>query len=397
MKIVIPDKVSKMSAKIFEENGFEVEHRPSIDIGKCNEISKGSEALVVRSYDLHELELSDSLLAIGRSGAGVNNIPVEKCTEKGIVVFNTPGANANAVKELVLCGLFLSSRKIVDGVNWTVCQKEHGEKVSKLVEENKSQFKGSEIKGKKLGVVGLGAVGMLVANDALALGMNVMGYDPFISIDNAWKLSRDVGQAKNLDSLIKNSDYITLHVPLNDKTNRMINNSFFKKMKKGVRIMNFSREEIINTQDLIGALKSGIVGNYVTDFPNCELIGVPNVICIPHLGASTEEAEENCAVMVTEQLVDFLKNGNVVNSVNFPTCKMERNGNTRITVINKNIPGMIEKVTTVIADEKLNIEEMINKSRGEMAYSFFDVSGDVNERIIGKLKDIEGVVRVRKL
>ena len=397
MKIVIPDKVSKMSAKIFEENGFEVEHRPSIDIGKCNEISKGSEALVVRSYDLHELELSDSLLAIGRSGAGVNNIPVEKCTEKGIVVFNTPGANANAVKELVLCGLFLSSRKIVDGVNWTVCQKEHGEKVSKLVEENKSQFKGSEIKGKRLGVVGLGAVGMLVANDALALGMNVMGYDPFISIDNAWKLSRDVGQAKNLDSLIKNSDYITLHVPLNDKTNRMINNSFFKKMKKGVRIMNFSREEIINTQDLIGALKSGIVGNYVTDFPNCELIGVPNVICIPHLGASTEEAEENCAVMVTEQLVDFLKNGNVVNSVNFPTCKMERNGNTRITVINKNIPGMIEKVTTVIADEKLNIEEMINKSRGEMAYSFFDVSGDVNERIIGKLKDIEGVVRVRKL
>ena len=397
MKVVIPDKVSKMSAKIFEENGFEVEHRPSIDIGKCNEISKGSEALVVRSYDLHELELSDSLLAIGRSGAGVNNIPVEKCTEKGIVVFNTPGANANAVKELVLCGLFLSSRKIVDGVNWTVCQKEHGEKVSKLVEENKSQFKGNEIKGKRLGVVGLGAVGMLVANDALALGMNVMGYDPFISIDNAWKLSRDVGQAKNLDSLIKNSDYITLHVPLNDKTNRMINNSFFKKMKKGVRIMNFSREEIINTQDLIGALKSGIVGNYVTDFPNCELIGVPNVICIPHLGASTEEAEENCAVMVTEQLVDFLKNGNVVNSVNFPTCKMERNGNTRITVINKNIPGMIEKVTTVIADEKLNIEEMINKSRGEMAYSFFDVSGDVNERIIGKLKDIEGVVRVRKL
>ena len=397
MKVLIPDKVSKSSLKILKDDGFFAEQNPGISIGECSSMAKDADAIIVRSYELHNLEFSRSIVAIGRAGAGVDNIPVQKCTENGVVVFNTPGANANAVKELVLCGLLLSSRKIVDGVNWAVCQKESGSEVPKLVEKNKSQFKGMEIKGKNLGVIGLGAIGMLVANDALALGMNVIGYDPYISVENAWKLSRDVKNAKELKSLLYSSDYITIHVPLNDKTRGVVNKDMFEKMKKGVKIMNFSRDEIVNTKDLIEAINKGIVSSYVTDFPNCDLIGVKNVICIPHLGASTDEAEENCAVMVARQVADFLKNGNIANSVNFPSCGLERNGSARITIINKNVPGIIEKITTIIANAGLNIEEMINKSKADIAYNIIDAKGNVGEEVIEKLENAEGIIRVRRL
>jgi len=397
MKILIPDKVSKTSAKILKEDGFAVEQNPGISIEECNNKAIDADAIVVRSYKLHELEFNNHIKAIGRAGAGTDNIPLDRCTEKGIVVFNTPGANANAVKELVLCGLLLSSRKIVDGVNWAVCQKDSGSEVPKLVEKNKDQFKGIEIKGKNLGVIGLGAVGMLVANDALSLGMDVIGYDPYISVENAWRLSRDVKNAKDLRTLLADSDYITIHVPLNEKTKGMFNKEMFEKMKKGVKIMNFSRDDIINSKDLIDAINKDIVSSYVTDFPNCDLIGVKNVICVPHLGASTDEAEENCAVMVTRQIIDFLKNGNITNSVNFPNCELERNGNARITIVNKNIPAMIEKVTTILAEANLNIEEMINKSKGNIAYNILDISGVVSEETIKKLEESEGVIRVRKL
>lgn len=397
MKIAIPDKVSKTSKKIFEEKGYIVEQKPDIDIDECYNISKDADAIIVRSYNLHELKLADSLFAIGRAGAGVNNIPIDNCTESGVVVFNTPGANANAVKELVLCGLLLSSRKIITGVNWTANQKEHGEDVPKLIEKNKKQFKGTEVKGKKLGVIGLGAIGMLVANDALALGMEVDGYDPYLSVENAWKLSKDVNKADNIDSLISDSDYITIHVPLVDATRGMINKKMLSKMKDGVRIMNFSRDELVNTSDLIEALGNGKINSYVTDFPNSQLIGVENVVTIPHLGASTAEAEENCAVMITDQIMDFLKNGNIINSVNFPPCKLERNGSERITIVNRNIPGMIERITDVFAGAGLNIEEMLNKSRGDVAYTIFDVKGEINDGVLQKIAEIEGVLKVRKL
>jgi D-3-phosphoglycerate dehydrogenase len=393
----MPDKVSKAAVKILAEEGFNADQKPGIDIKECSAHAKDSDAMIARSYELKELEFDGRLKAISRAGAGVNNIPVEKCTEKGIVVFNTPGANANAVKELVICGLLLSSRKIVDGVNWTVCQKEHGQEVPKLVEKGKNQFKGTEIKGKHLGVVGLGAIGMLVANDAVSLGMNVIGYDPYITIENAWRLSADVNKANSMDHLTRTSDYITFHIPLTPETRGSVNREMFSKMKKGVKIMNFSRDEIVNTKDLIDAIKAGIVERYVTDFPNCDLLGVENIICIPHLGASTEEAEENCAVMASGQIVDFLKTGSIKNSVNFPDCQLENKGNTRITVINRNVPAMIEKITTVFADNSLNIEEMLNKSRGNYAYNIFDVKGDVTEEVLKKLEQIEGVLKVRKL
>ena len=397
MKIVIPDTVSSTAKKIFEDNNFKVKHEPGIDIQALYKLSKDADALVVRSYNLHDLFFSDSLRAIGRAGAGVNNIPVEKCSENGVVVFNTPGANANAVKELVLCGLFLSSRKIIEGINWTHNQKQNAEKVPKLVEDNKKQFKGTEIKGKTLGVIGLGAVGILVANDADSLGMNVIGFDPYITVEHAWMLSRTVKNAKEMDSLIKEADYLTVHVPLNDKTKGLINKRLFKKMKKGIKIMNFSRYEIIDTNDLVKALKDGTVEKYITDFPSHELIGYDNVILIPHLGASTEEAEENSALIISNQIIDFLKEGNIKNSVNFPDCKLDRHGETRITIINKNVPGMIEKITKIFAQTNVNIEAMINRSKGDYAYNIFNVSGNIEDDMIEKLNKIEGAIKIRKL
>ena len=394
MKIAIPDKVSRTAAKIFNENGLDVEQNPGIEVGK---IPKDADAVVVRSYELHNLEIDGNLKAIGRAGAGVNNIPIDKCTENGVVVFNTPGANANAVKELVICSLLLASREILAGVNWTASQKESGDKIQELVEKNKKQFAGTEIMGKYLGVIGLGAVGTPVANAASALGMNVIGHDPYISIENAWKLSTTIEKADTMESLLAKSDYVTLHVPLTSGTKGMINKDIISRMKNGVKLVNFSRGEIVNLEDLKKALDSGKVGKYITDFPSREILEAKNVVCVPHLGASTEEAEENCAVMISNQVVDFLKNGNIINSVNFPSCKLERNGYGRITIVNKNIPGMIEKITDVLAEEKLNIAGMINKSKEGIAYDIFNIDEEINDAMIEKIKKIEGIVKVRKL
>jgi len=394
MKIAIPDKVSRTAAKIFSDNNLVVEQNPGIEVDK---IPKDADAIVVRSYELHNLKINKSLKAIGRAGAGVNNIPIDKCTENGVVVFNTPGANANAVKELVICSMLLASREIIAGVNWTASQKDLGDKVPEHVEKNKKLFSGTEIMGKCLGVLGLGAIGIPVANAASALGMRVIGYDPYISIENAWKLSTTVEKADTIEYLLANSDYITLHVPLTNGTKGMVNSDTLAKMKNGVKLLNFSRGELVISEDLKKALDSGKVGKYITDFPSCDVLEAKNVVCVPHLGASTEEAEENCAVMISNQLADFLKNGNIANSVNFPACKLERNGHGRITVVNKNIPGMIEKITEILAEEKLNIAGMINKSKDNVAYNIFNIDGTASDAIIGKLQLVEGIIKARKL
>ncbi len=394
MKIAIPDKVSKTAAKMFNEKGLDIEQNPGIEADK---IPKDADAIVVRSYELHNMEINKTLKAIGRAGAGVNNIPIGKCTENGVVVFNTPGANANAVKELVICSLLLASRDIVAGINWTASQKESGDKIPEIVEKNKKLFAGTEIMGKCLGVIGLGAVGIPVANAASALGMNVIGHDPYISIENAWKLSTTVEKADTMESLLAKSDYITLHVPLTNGTRGMINKDAISMMKDGVKLVNFSRGEIVSSEDLKKALDSGKIGKYITDFPSSEILEAKNVVCVPHLGASTEEAEENCAVMISSQIMDFLKNGNISNSVNFPQCKLERSGNGRITIVNKNIPGMIERITDILAEEKLNIAGMINKSRENIAYNIFNIDGSISDAIIEKMGKIEGVVKVRKV
>lgn len=353
------------------------------------------DAILVRSANMHDMKLPSSLLAIARAGAGVNNIPVEQCAEKGIIVFNTPGANANAVKELVLAGLLLSSRRIVESIQWVQSLKGKTD-ISKEIEKNKSKFTGPEIKGKKLGVIGLGSIGVLVANAAQAIGMDVTGYDPFISIPAAWNLSREVHQATNIDTLLAESDYITIHIPLLDETKNIINKDTLSKMKKGVRLLNFSRGELVNTADLLEALKNGIVSKYVTDFPNEELIGVDNVIPIPHLGASTPESEENCAVMAVEQLRDYIENGNIKNSVNYPHCELPRSLDTqRITIAHRNIPNMVGQITSILASKNINISNMINKSKGSYAYTIIDIEGEISNETLDRLSQIVGVLRVR--
>ncbi|HJX66818.1 MAG TPA: phosphoglycerate dehydrogenase [Polyangia bacterium] len=353
------------------------------------------DAILVRSADMHSMTLPASVKAIGRAGAGVNNIPVEQCSKRGIVVFNTPGANANGVKELVLAGLLLSSRRIVPGIEWVRTLKGKGKEVGALVEKGKNDFVGPEIKGKKLGVIGLGAIGVMVANDALALGMEVAGYDPYISVEAAWGLARTVRRATSLDMLLAESDYITLHVPLMDQTKGMLNRDKFALMKKGVRIVNLARGGLVKNADLLEALKAGAVGCYVTDFPDDDLLDVPNVIAIPHLGASTPEAEDNCAVMAVEQVRDFLENGNVKNAVNFPACALPVMGRNRIVVANANVPNMVGQITTVLAADKINIADMMNKSAGDRAYNIIDIDGDVAEAQVEKLRKIEGVITAR--
>jgi D-3-phosphoglycerate dehydrogenase len=353
------------------------------------------DAILVRSADMHSMTLPPSVKAIGRAGAGVNNIPVDQCSKRGIVVFNTPGANANGVKELVLAGLLLSSRRIVPGIEWVRTLKGKGKEVGALVEKGKNDFVGPEIKGKKLGVVGLGAIGVMVANDALALGMEVAGYDPYISVEAAWGLARTVRRATSLDMLLAQSDYITLHVPLMDQTKGMLNRDKFALMKKGVRIVNLARGGLVKNADLLEALKAGAVGCYVTDFPDDDLLDVPNVIPIPHLGASTPEAEDNCAIMAVEQVRDFLESGNVKNSVNFPACALPVMGRNRIVVANANVPNMVGQITTVLAADKINIVNMMNKSAGELAYNIIDIDGDVAEEQVEKLRKIEGVITAR--
>ncbi len=353
------------------------------------------DAIIVRSHKMHDMKLPGSLKAIARAGAGVNNIPVEKCSERGIVVFNTPGANANSVKELVITGLFLSSRDILGGVQWAKTLIGSGDEVPKLIEKGKSQFAGPEIMGKKLGVIGLGAVGVMVANDAASLGLDVTGYDPFISIESAWGLSRDVKKARGLDNLLSDSDYISLHVPLNEETEGMINHDRFAIMKKGVRLLNFARGGLVRTKDLKEALKSGILGKYITDFPDEELLKTDGVICIPHLGASSLEAEENCAVMAVDQIRNFLERGNIRNSVNFPNCEMDITGDWRLVIANRNIPAMVGQITAVLADERINIADMLNRSRGELAYNIIDIDGEISDRSIKKIRAIDGVLMVR--
>ncbi len=350
-------------------------------------------AILLRSYKMHDMELPESLEGIGRAGAGVNNIPIDKCSEKGIVVFNTPGANANGVKEMVLAGLFMASRDITGGIKWANSLQGEGDMVSKLVEKGKSNFGGQEIKGKKLGVIGLGAIGVMVANDAIALGMDVVGYDPFISVEAAWGLSSEVTRAKALESMLSEVDYITLHVPLMDKTKGMINSEKFGMMKDNVKILNFARGGLVNNADLKDALSSGKVGCYVTDFPDEDMLNVKGIIPIPHLGASTMESEDNCAIMATKQIKAFLETGNIKNSVNYPNCELLKTDKPRLIVLNKNIPNMVSQITSLLAEEHINIADMLNKSKGDYAYNIIDFDGEMTGKQIKKINNIEGVIK----
>ncbi len=353
--------------------------------------------VLVRSAAMHDMELPESLLAIARAGAGVNNIPVDACGEKGIVVFNTPGANANAVKELVIAGLFLSSRKIVAGADWAQTLKGEGDAVGKLVEKGKSAFAGPEIKGKKLGVIGLGAIGVLVANAALSLGMDVYGYDPYLSVDAAWKLSRSVHHANTLDEIYAACDYISVHVPLLPATKGMLGAEAFAAMKDGVRLLNFSRAGLVDSEAMLAALESGKVASYVVDFPTDEMLGVENVIAIPHLGASTPESEDNCAVMAADQMKDYLENGNITNSVNYPDVSAPRAGETRLCVLHKNIPNVLTSISAVVSAVGINIDSMTSKSRKDFAYVILDIDGAAQDSFVADILAIEGVIRVRVL
>ena len=351
------------------------------------------DAVIVRSAKMHDMELPESLLAIARAGAGTNNIPVDKCTDKGIVVFNTPGANANAVKELVICGLFLASRKIIPGIDFANSLKGTGDDYGKQVEKGKSAFKGPEIQGKKLGVIGLGAIGVQVANAAKGLGMEVYGYDPYLSVDAAWNLSSTIHHAAKIDEIFANCDYITVHVPLNDQTKDTINAESIDKMKDGVRILNFSRDGLVNAADMIEALESGKVAAYATDFAVDELLGVPGVITMPHLGASTPESEDNCARMAAYELVEYLENGNIKNSVNMPNAEMARVCKNRHCVIHKNVPNVLRGITSQFVDS--NINDFMNRSKGDISYTILEVDGDISEQMITDIEAIEGVIRVR--
>ncbi|MCM3670600.1 phosphoglycerate dehydrogenase [Mesobacillus maritimus] len=366
---------------------------------KIDENSESPDAIVVRSFNMHDMSFDQNLKAIARAGAGVNNIPVAKCTEQGIVVFNTPGANANAVKELVLTCLMASSRNLFAGVSWTKSLEGEGEQIPKLVEAGKKQFVGKEVKGKTLGVIGLGAIGALVANDALDLDMDVIGFDPFISVDTAWNLSRNVQRAMSLEELFANSDYITVHVPLTDGTKEMFNKETFAIMKPGVHILNFSRGELVNEEDMAVALESGRVGKYITDFPNERVLKMRNAVPIPHLGASTRESEENCALMAARQVKEFLETGNIRNSVNFPNASLPYTGKRRVAAFHKNVPNMVGQITNAISAYNLNIADMVNRSRAEYAYTMIDIDNKVNgETIPGlleKIKQIDGIVTVR--
>ena len=357
----------------------------------------GVAGVMVRSAAMHDMDLPDTLLGIARAGAGVNNIPIDKCSEQGIVVFNTPGANANAVKELVLAGLFLASRKVVDGIAWAQTLKGEGDAVGKLVEKGKGAFVGPEILGKKLGVVGLGAIGVLVANAAVALGMDVYGYDPFLSVDAAWKLSRHIHHANTLDEIYAECDYITVHVPLVPDTKGMLNEAAFAAMKDGVRILNFSRAGLVDSDAMLAALEAGKVAAYVVDFPTDEMLGVANVVAIPHLGASTPESEDNCAVMAANQLKAYLEDGNIINSVNFPDVNVPRAGDVRVCVLHRNIPNMLAQISSVVSACGVNIASMTNKSRKDLAYTLLDVEGAVCDDVADKIAVIDGIIRVRVL
>jgi len=359
--------------------------------------SADPDGILLRSQKLHSEVMPSSVVAIARAGAGVNNIPVADYTEQGIVVFNTPGANANAVKELIVAALLMGSRDIYGGMNYVqgLTEISDSAEMGKLLEKEKKRFAGAEVQGKTLGVVGLGAIGSMIANLALELGMNVVGYDPAISVEAAWQLSSSVERMDNLEALLARADFITLHVPAIPATKHLINSKTLAGMKATAKIVNFAREEIVSTADIVDALDNGVIAGYITDFPTPELLGRSDVLLMPHIGASTEEAEENCAVMAANQLMDFLENGNIRNSVNYPQIKMARNGGTRITFSNRNVPKVLGSVLSILADSELNVVDMVNKSRNDIAYNIIDIDGDFDASLKAKVAAVDGVVHVR--
>ncbi len=381
-KVKTLNKIAKIGLDIFDDKytfGDEVEN---------------PDGIILRSFNMHDMELPESLSAIARAGAGVNNIPIDKCSEKGIVVFNTPGANANAVKELVIAGLLLASRKVVQGIAWAKTLIGEGDQVSKLVEKGKSSFAGPEIQGKTLGIIGLGAIGIRVANAAHALGMNVIGYDPYLSVDAAWRMTRAAEHANDIDTLLAKSDYISIHVPATADTKGMFNADLFRKVKKGVRLLNFSRAELVDTAAVLAALEDGTVSEYVTDFATEELLKSDRVIVMPHLGASTPESEDNCAIMAAQELRNFLENGNIINSVNFPNCDMGKVCGSRVAVAHKNIPSMLSQISALFTKDNINIENMTNKSRGDYAYTMIDTHSAITDALINDIKGIDGIIKV---
>lgn len=378
-KIKLMNKISPAGTDLFHDQ---------YQIGEDIEQEDG---ILVRSASLHDYNFPTTLKAIARAGAGVNNIPIDKCSEQGIVVFNTPGANANAVKELVLCGLFLASRQVVEAIEWVKTLKGQND-VGKLVEKGKSQFVGPELDGKKLGIIGLGAIGVHVANAAIKLGMEVYGYDPYISVDAAWGMSKWVKNAQNMDTIFSECDYITLHAPSTPETKGMINQESIAKMKDGVRILNFARADLVNSQDVLAGIQSGKIKKYITDFATDDIIDQKDVVVMPHLGASTPESEDNCASMAVKEMKDYLENGNITNSVNMPAVKEPRTTKYRICLIHKNVPNMLAQFATLLANNHINIENMVNKAKGEYAYTMIDTQDVVDKE---ELKKLENVIQVR--
>jgi D-3-phosphoglycerate dehydrogenase len=382
------NEIAETGLTIFNEDQYKIDKE-----------ADNPDGIVVRSYNMHDMEFKNNLKGIARAGAGVNNIPTEALAEKGIVVFNTPGANANAVKELVLTSIMASSRNLFQGLQWVNNLKGKGDEVPELVEKGKKQFVGREVKGKKLGVIGLGAVGALVANDALDLDMDVIGYDPYISVDTAWELSRNIERAMSLEEVLQEVDYLTMHIPLTEDTKGLLNAKNFEIMKDGVHILNFSRGGLVDETDLEKALESGKVGKYITDFPNDKVLQMENAVALPHLGASTKESEENCARMATRQLKEFLETGNIRNSVNLPNAVLPYTGKRRITAFHHNVPNMVGQISAIISKRELNIGAMINKSREGYAYTMIDIDEKVNGEILpgieAEINEIEDVIRVR--
>ncbi len=382
-KIQLLNHISGKGLEVFPEDSYVI-----------SEKEEQPDAILVRSYHMYGLPLAKTVKAVARAGVGVNNIPLDECSEKGIVVFSTPGANANAVKELVISSLFLAARNIIDAVQWTKNLEE--ECVSQLVEKGKKEYVGTELAGKTIGIIGLGAIGALLANTLLQLGMKVIGYDPYLSIETAWNLSRDIERARNLEHLLQESNYVTVHVPLTEETTEMFQKNEFSTMKEGTVLLNFSRGELVNMKDLEVAIDAKIIRTYVTDFPNKNILGMKNVIALPHLGASTYEAEENCARMAARQLKTFLETGNIISSVNFPNIELPYVGKKRITIAHRNIPNMVGQITSALAVDGINITEMINRSRGGTAYTIIDIDNHLGEEISTQhVKAIQGVLAVR--
>lgn len=379
--IKLMNKIAKVGTDIFDKNDYLVSDSADAPV-----------AMMVRSAALHDIEFNPELLCIARCGAGVNNIPIDRCASEGIVVFNTPGANANGVKELTIAALMLASRNIVGGVNWASSLK-GTEGVAKQVEAGKSKFAGSEIAGKTLGVIGLGAIGGMVANAASSLGMHVLGCDPFITVNAAWNLSRSIKHASSFDEIFKTCDYITLHVPATKDTKGMINKETLSMMKDGVKIINLARADLVNSEDMKAALLEGKVSSYVVDFPTDDTVGVDGIVTIPHLGASTAESEDNCAVMAATQLIDFLENGNIKNSVNYPNVSLPHTAKNRMCLMHKNIPGVLSKFTTALSDKNINIENLANGSKGDFAYTIIETNSNLPEDVVATLDAVEGVIR----